>query len=142
MAVSGPELDRVESRLRHLDQSVAALRSVQPVSQERFDDEPLLRPATERLLYLCIQDVLDIGALLLRSRAVRSAESYRDVVVLLGDTGALDRAFAARIEPMAGFRNLLEHGYVELDPARLVEFATRTDDFVEFARQVAAFLAR
>jgi len=142
MAVSGPERDCVESRLRHLDESVAALRLLQPLAKERFDDEPLLRPATERLLYLCIQDALDIGALLLRSRAVRSPESYRDVITLLGDTGVLDRAFAERIEPMAGFRNLLEHSYVELDPALLVEFASRTDDFVGFARQVAAFLAR
>jgi uncharacterized protein YutE (UPF0331/DUF86 family) len=142
MAVSGPELDRVESRLRHLDESVAALRSLHPVSRERLYDEPLLRPATERLLYVCIQDVLDIGALLLRSRAVRSAESYRDVVILLGETGVLESSFAERMEPMAGFRNLLEHSYVQLDPVRLVEYANRTDDFVEFARQVAAFLAR
>ncbi len=142
MAVSGPELDRVESRLRHLDESVAALRSLQPLSKERLDEEQLLRLAIERLLYLCIQDVLDIGALLLRSRAVRSPESYRDVVTLLGDTGVVDSAFAERIKPMAGFRNLLEHSYMELDPVRLVEFAGRTDDFVEFARQVAAFMAR
>jgi uncharacterized protein YutE (UPF0331/DUF86 family) len=140
MAVSGPELDRIESRLRHLDESVAALRSLQPLSQGRLVAEPLLRPATERLLYLCVQDVLDIGALLLRARAVRSAETYRDVITLLGETGVLDRTFAARIEPMASFRNVLEHGYVELDRALLVDYAGRADDFVEFAKQVAAFL--
>jgi len=73
---------------------------------------------------------------------VRSAESYRDVITLLGDTGVLDRSFAERIEPMAGFRNVLEHSYVELDPARLAQLASRTDDFVEFARRAATSLAR
>lgn len=140
MAVSAVERARVETRLRHLDETLARLRDVGPVDAAMLESDRLKRAAIERMLYLCIQDVLDIGAVLLRGQAVRAPGSYRDVVRLLGEAGVLELGFAKRIEPMADFRNILEHAYVDLDVGRLAEHAARLDDFVEFARQVAGHL--
>jgi len=50
-------------------------------------------------------------------------------------------SFAARFRAIAGFRNVLVHGYLEVDLAIVQEMLTsRLDDFREFARYVDTHL--
>jgi len=51
--------------------------------------------------------------------------------------GILDADFAQRFRAVAGFRNLLVHGYLEVDLARLHKLLNeRLDDFVAFADRI------
>jgi len=43
---------------------------------------------------------------------------------------------------MAGFRNILQHGYVELDLEQLHRNARRFEDFSRFAECVVGYLER
>ncbi|MEO8277345.1 MAG: HepT-like ribonuclease domain-containing protein [Thermoanaerobaculia bacterium] len=53
----------------------------------------------------------------------------------------LPQVFAERFRGIAGFRNVLVHGYLEVD-LRIVEemLASRLDDYREFARHLDTFL--
>lgn len=68
-------------------------------------------------------------------------EEYADILERLAERDVLPRDFAESIRGMAGFRNLLVHGYARVDLARVHEFlSTRLGDFEAFAGHVVRYL--
>lgn len=67
---------------------------------------------------------------------------YGAAVDQLAELDILPPAFAARFRAVAGFRNVLVHGYLEVDRAMMHRLLNeRLDDFAEFARRVTEHLA-
>jgi uncharacterized protein YutE (UPF0331/DUF86 family) len=65
----------------------------------------------------------------------------RGDVDALAELRVLPAEFAMRFRGIAGFRNVLVHGDLALDPARVHELLNAgLDDFDEFARRVEAHL--
>lgn len=92
----------------------------------------------ERGLQLCAQNALDIATHLAAS-AGRDAPDYASAIDVLGDIGVLPAGFALRFRGIAGFRNVLVHGYLGVDPARLHQLLNSgLGDLAEFARLVEA----
>ncbi len=77
--------------------------------------EHVLTASAERDFQVAIQATIDIGALLLAESATKVPESYKDVLLALGQIGVLPLDFAKKIAPMAQFRNVLVHLYLEID---------------------------
>lgn len=125
-------LDAVVQQLRrHAGRDVAVLR-----------DDPDARWAVERGLHLCCQNALDIATHLAAS-AGRDAPDYATAIDVLADLGVLPPPFAARFRGIAGFRNVLVHGYLGLDMARMHALVNAgLEDFVEFAGLVEGWLHR
>jgi uncharacterized protein YutE (UPF0331/DUF86 family) len=95
----------------------------------------------ERGLQLCAQNALDIAAHL-AATAGRDVADYASAIDRLVELQIVPADFAARFRSIAGLRNIIVHGYLEIDPAvlhRLLE--ERLDDFAIFARHVDGFLA-
>lgn len=98
--------------------------------------------SVERGLQLCAQGCLDI-ATHLAAAAGEDAPDYATAIDRLVGLGVLDPDFAARFRAIAGFRNVLVHGYLEVDLARIHSLLNQhLDDFVTFAEQVDAFVRR
>lgn len=96
----------------------------------------------ERGLQLCVQNVLGVATHLIAS-AGRDAADYASAIDELGALGVLPAEFARRLRAIAGFRNILVHGYLEVDVARLNRILRdQLDDFVDFARHVERYLVR
>ncbi|MHB8870606.1 MAG: type VII toxin-antitoxin system HepT family RNase toxin [Thermoleophilia bacterium] len=93
-------------------------------------------------LIFAIQRVLDIGSHIVAAESWGLPGSYREVIEKLGDHGVLPREFARELAPMAGFRNILQRGHVELDLEQLHRNACRFDDFSRFAECVVGYLER
>jgi uncharacterized protein YutE (UPF0331/DUF86 family) len=61
----------------------------------------------------------------------------------LGQLGVLPSDFAHRFRAIAGFRNVLVHGYLMVELPRVHALLNSgLDDFVEFARHVQRFIER
>jgi uncharacterized protein YutE (UPF0331/DUF86 family) len=96
--------------------------------------------AVERGLQLCAQNTLDIATHLAAS-AGREASEYAAAIDVLGDLGILPLEFARRFRAVAGFRNILVHGYLSVELPRIhAVLNAGLDDFVEFARHVERFI--
>jgi uncharacterized protein YutE (UPF0331/DUF86 family) len=96
----------------------------------------------ERGLQLCAQNALDIATHLTVS-AGRDVPDYASAVDRLADLGVLPDAFARRFRGVAGFRNVLVHGYLGVDPERVHELLNSgLDDFLAFAQHVESYLIR
>jgi uncharacterized protein YutE (UPF0331/DUF86 family) len=124
-------LDAALSRLRrHAGRPLAALR-----------DDPDLRWAVERGLQVSAQNALDVATHLVAG-AGRDAPDYATAISQLGEIGVLPRPFADRFRAMAGFRNVLVHGYLDVDLERLHGVLnTHLDEFREFAEHIERHLA-
>jgi len=90
--------------------------------------------AVERGLQLAAQNALDIATHLVAG-AGRDVADYASAIDTLAALGILDRDFAASFRSVAGFRNILVHGYLEIDleivhtvlNSQLTEFITFAD---------------
>jgi uncharacterized protein YutE (UPF0331/DUF86 family) len=99
-----------------------------------------LRWSVERGLQLCAQNVLDI-ATHIAAASGRDAPDYASAIDRLAELSVLPAQFAARLRPLAGFRNVLVHGYLEVDLALVEKILTeKIQDLEEFARLVEAQL--
>lgn len=140
MSPGRPDRAVIARHLGAMRRALAALRRHAGVSAaELRDDSDRLR-AVERYLQLCAQNALDIASHI-ESSAGRAPENYRAAIERLAEAGALPSGFAARFCAIAGFRNVLVQGYLEVDIALVVRFLTeRLEDFEEFARHVERWL--
>jgi uncharacterized protein YutE (UPF0331/DUF86 family) len=119
---------------------VQALRRHAGQAIERLRDDVDERWTVERGLQLCAQNCLDVATHLAAS-AGRDAPDYVSALDALGPLGVLPPEFVRRFRGIAGFRNVVVHGYLAVDPAVLHRLLNeRLDDFAEFARHVERYL--
>lgn len=106
----------------------------------RTFEDPYDRGALERYFQLAAECVLDVGEMVIALRGLPKAESYRDVIRILGEAHAIEPTFARDLAPLASLRNLLVHDYERIDPQRLVAYLAKLDEFRRFGREIARFL--
>ena len=101
-----------------------------------------LRWAVERGLQLCVQNTLDVATHIAAASGLDSPD-YTSAIDRLAELGALPREFASKLRPVAGFRNVLVHGYLQVDLS-IVEQALKQKlgELEAFASHIEAFLDR
>jgi uncharacterized protein YutE (UPF0331/DUF86 family) len=125
-------LEEVVSRLEELAQPGAT------ASGSGFRDAW----AAERGLQLAAEIVFDVGNHILSAHFGVSAQDYEDIIAQLGVHGVIDPGLRARLKGLGGFRNVLVHGYLRIDPERVAEhLRAGPPRFADFARAVRAWLA-
>ena len=142
--MSPGEFDKalVRRHLLALDRALEVLRRHRGRSVEELQEDFDELWAVERGLQVCAQNVIDIATHLAVGGG-RDVADYKSAITQLGELGILTREFAAGLSSVAGFRNVLVHGYLEVD-VRMVHrlLNERLEDFAEFARGVERHLAR
>ncbi len=125
--------------LAYVETCVGELRTLARLDSIHIDVRE--RRFVEHTLQLAIQAALDIASHIVSERRLGEPESNRDLFLLLVRDGWLDEHLAATLARMAGFRNVLVHGYARVDPERLRDVVThRLGDLLEFVRTVRARL--
>ena len=134
--------DVVQERLDYLRGVVGRLSKLRMLDRERLlSDEELLWSA-ERGLQLGAQKVLDVGAHLLVTAFNTRAAAYEDVIRLLGERSVISKDLQRRLKGLGGFRNVLVHGYLEIDDERTYKFLQHDSlTFGEFADSIELWLA-
>lgn len=140
MSPGGVDGAVVRRHLLALDEAVARLRAHAGRPVEDLADATDHRWAVERGLQLCTQNVLDVATHLVAA-AGRDAPDYASALDTLGTLGVLPPDFARRIRGLAGFRNVLVHGYLDVDVDLLHGLLNRRlGDFAEFARTIERWM--
>lgn len=140
MSPGGVDLAVVRRHLLALDAALATLAKRRGLTTAELAADRERLWVVERGLQLCAQNALD-AATHLAATAGRDVPDYASAIDRLAELGILPRDFATRFRAIAGFRNVLVHGYLEVDLAIVQEMlTTRLDDFREFARYIDAHL--
>lgn len=130
----------VRRHLMALDEALQILRSHQGRSVEELVSDPEERWIVERGLQLCAQNTLDVATHLTATTG-RDVPDYTAAIDRLAEMGILPHDFAAGFRGVAGFRNILVHGYLDVDVATVHRLLNEDlDDFSTFARHVVAYL--
>lgn len=132
-----PEL---AGKLADLKRHVKILEGYSKRTKKELESNITLRGAVERYMQVAIEIVIEIGEMIIAGECFRKPETYREVIEILGEQGVLEKGFAERFAPAAGFRNILIHRYGDIDIDELYSHL-RNDikDFDTFARQVADY---
>lgn len=139
--VPGLDSERVVRHLQDVSSTLRVLETLQQIPYEAFAADPRTYWAVEKGLERCIQNVLDISAHVLASLGGPVPDDYGRLLVELGKRRIVPEEFARRVAPMAGFRNILVHEYLEIDLHEVYDaLQNRLDDFRAFADYVMRFL--
>lgn len=123
-----------------IEQRLLRLESARATPLPLYIEDPDLQAVVERNLQVCIQACIDLGLHLLADLPAPLPETSREVFRALGSLGAIEPSLAAELERMAGFRNILVHGYAALAPEKVHGVLSNLDDVREYVRQVTAFI--
>lgn len=132
----------VRNRLRALGSRLTALRRLSQQPRETFTEMSTEETLAERHFQVAIQCCLDIGNHIIREGSDRVPRQYHEVFPILADLGVLDRPLSSRLEDAAGFRNVLVHMYLDVDPAQVYSHFEFLSDLESFARAVLGWLER
>jgi uncharacterized protein YutE (UPF0331/DUF86 family) len=99
-----------------------------------------LRWTVERGLQLCVQNALDIATHVAAASGLDSPD-YATAIDRLAQLLVLPADFAARLRPIAGFRNVLVHGYLQVDLGVVEKvLSEKLDELAAFADRIEAYL--
>jgi uncharacterized protein YutE (UPF0331/DUF86 family) len=130
----------IRRHLMALDRAVRSLQRHAGEPVELLSDGSDELWIVERGLQLCAQNALDV-ATHIAAAAGRDVPDYASAIDVLAEVGALPASFAKRFRDVAGFRNVLVHGYLEVDVEILHQVLNhRLQEFGVFARHVEAYL--
>ena len=130
----------IRRHLAALRESLQVLSTRSGVSLEELDTDTEKRWLVERGLQLCAQNALDIATHIAASRG-RDVPDYASAIDELGRLGVLPNEFARGFRGVAGFRNVLVHGYLDVDLEVLHTLLhERLGDFESFAAYIEAYL--
>jgi uncharacterized protein YutE (UPF0331/DUF86 family) len=132
----------VRKKLLDIGEAVARLRSWLPVTVERLEHDLMLQWAVQRGLQIAAEGVFDVGNHILAGEFHESADEYREVPKRLLAHGVLSAQTKARLESLAGFRDVLVHEYVDVDLRRVHTGLERLDDFDAFVSDVEDWLVK
>jgi uncharacterized protein YutE (UPF0331/DUF86 family) len=97
----------------------------------------------QHTLQIAIQAALDVASHIVSDERLGEPETNRELFDLLARAGFLSPALTASLRNMAGFRNVIVHGYQHVDLA-VVEDVLRNhlDDLLAFVAAIRARLLR
>lgn len=133
----------VRERLQHLRQAVRNLRELRSVPRAEFVASFRHYWLAERGLQLAAEALLDSGNHVLVAHFNVSPSDYEDVIAQLGEQGVLTPSLRERLRGLGGFRNVLVHGYVDIDRGRIYDsLQDELEELIAFADELEAFLER
>ncbi len=111
-----PAEARVEERVDTIERSCERLDRMAADGRDRFDADSDTRDVAALRVQLGVQAAIDIASHLIAARGWTRSSDYRGLFLELGRREVLSPELAARLADAAGMRNVLVHGYLEVDP--------------------------
>ena len=135
------DADLVAKKLALIETYVQQLRSLarpeeigRDLREERF---------VEHTLQLAVQAALDVASHVVSSERLGEPRTNRELFEILSRNDWLPAPLATVLRDMAGLRNVLVHGYTEVDPKIVRDVVeNRLGDLLAFAAEIRRRLRR
>lgn len=133
--------DSLHEKLAHMTDLLRRLEELGPMTRERLAADGVERAAAERWLTLLVEAAVAINLHVAATRFGRVARDYTESFRLAGEAGLITEDLAQKLTPAAATRNVLVHGYLEMDLDLLAAaFARAPSQFGEYVRQAASYV--
>jgi uncharacterized protein YutE (UPF0331/DUF86 family) len=135
--VTDPEL--VTKKLALVETCVRELRELS--RPNAIPTDKVQQRFAEHTLQIAIQATLDVASHIVSDERLGEPRTNRELVDLLERHGWLPTELAATMRRMVGVRNILVHGYADVDIAVVQEIVERRlGDLLQFASAIRARL--
>jgi uncharacterized protein YutE (UPF0331/DUF86 family) len=110
------EISSVQRRLEELDTVLTELSRYEGITLEEIGSNLSLRWTVERGLLAAANLIFDIASHILAARFGIYPDSYEGLIAGLGERDVISARLCAELRGLGGFRNILVHEYVRIDP--------------------------
>lgn len=129
---------RVRALLDRLKEESEHLRRLSGLSPHQIESDPDSLAAIKYRFVVAIEASIDAGQHVISSEGLRPGADAADVFAVLGENDLIDTGSVESFQRMARFRNLLVHGYAQVDDRHVIEILkTQLDDLDSFRSQMA-----
>jgi uncharacterized protein YutE (UPF0331/DUF86 family) len=129
------------ARLAKLEEVISRLSELASVDRDEFLSDYRNQWLAERGLEIAAQAIFDIGNHILAGHFGESAQDYEEIIRRLGARGVLSSNLAGRLRGLGGFRNVLVHGYLTVDPDQVYEGLQQGPlDFTDFQAEIQSWV--
>lgn len=131
----------VEPKLRRIDELLRTLEKWGPFDERRLREDEIHALAVERIRTLVVDLAFAVNGHVSAAVLGHAPNSYAESFGLAADAGLITRELAVALVPSAGTRNVLVHGYLEVDHGQIAAaIPTAVRDYGEYVRQAAGWI--
>ena len=131
-----PEFSGIERRLERLSTCLKKLEPFKAKQKEEILQDPYMQDIIERNLEVAAQAVIDIANRIISIKGLEKPRDYFEAIIRLGEADVLPLRFAQKLAPIAGFRNILVHDYMEIDWDEVYNNLHQLQDLSKFMNYV------
>lgn len=135
------DVRRVRRLLQRVEQDLSYLRQRARLPRDEVLGDADRLSAIKYVFVTAIEGCVNVAQHLCASEGWGPPESNAGAMRLLGREGVLPGPLAESMGRAVGFRNVLVHGYVDVDDEVVVGYLGRVGDLEAFVRAVAAWVS-
>ena len=137
-----PEFSGIERRLEKLSVCLTKLEPFKSKEKEEILQDPYLQDIIERNLEVSAQAVIDIANRIISIEKLEKPLDYYDAIMRLGEAGILPLKFVKKLAPIAGFRNILVHDYLDINWDEVYNNLHQLEDLTKFMTQIKKWMKK
>ena len=130
----------VRRRLRAVERSLRILRTLRSRGRDAFVSDEVVQDRAERHAQLLAQACADIALHILAGTGSAAPETYSEALSALAGEGVIPAPVGARLGEAVRLRNILVHGYLDIDHGRLFDELDWIENTEEFAAAIEHWL--
>ncbi len=118
------------------------LEPLKEKSKIEFYQDEYLKDIVERNLEVAIQSCIDIANRIISLNDLEKPKDYYESIIILGKENIIPYDFAQKFAPIAGFRNILIHEYLDIDWEEVYNNLQNIDQFYDFMDYITKWLSQ
>ncbi len=135
-----PEFSGIERRLDRLSVCLQKLEPFKSKTKEELLKDTYLQDIVERNLEVSAQAVIDIANRIISVEGLEKPQDYYEAIIRLGESKILPRKFAQSLAPIAGFRNILVHDYMDINWDEVYNNLLQLNDISQFMDHIKSWM--
>ena len=133
-------LSRIREKVADVKENLQVLRKYSSQNSTTFRSNKEVVRSARYAFIVMIEALSNIASHLCARILSKSPDSYAECFLILGENDLIDKDLSLRLGKMAGFRNLLVHGYAEVDDDKMLAIMKNDlddiDSWLEFVQVI------
>ena len=136
-------IERIREKVADIKENLQILRDYSKQDREEFVENKEAVRSAKYAFIVMIEASSNIANHLCARLTNTSPDSYAECFLLLGKHELISSKLSINLSKMAGFRNILVHGYTEIDDSKIYDFLqTSLDDLNIYLKELSILLEK
>ena len=127
--------------MERLNECLNKLEPLKDKKLEEIQDDPYLQDVIERNFEVAAQSCIDIANRIISQENLKKPADYYEAIERLGEYEIIPKDFSRDLAPIAGFRNLLVHQYLDIDQEEVYSYLKNLDQLYQFEKYIREWLS-